>query len=204
MIPINTSFGNLTDADFEVTTQNILLRLKTEKIFTPPFAGLADLEAALTAFSEAFVQAINGDRVAIARKNAARKTVDKILIKAAGYVTMIAGDDVTIIVMAGFTARKPRSPRPSIVVPENLKVVSGSNPGEILISVDAVDGVQNYSFEYATDPLVESSIWIVELDTRSVHLVTGLKPGQKYWFRVAAVGLRGAKMYTDIVFCFVQ
>lgn len=205
MIPIKTSFDSLPDAELENKSQNILLKVSTEKVFTPPFAELAAFEALVKAFSEALALAIDGGRVVVARKNAARKALIKMLKKVAGYVAMIASDDITIIIAGGFEAYKPKQPRPVITMPENIQVTSGANSGEIQISVNKVDNVQIYYFEYtAEDPLPENAVWKTVADTRCSYLFTGLKPGQKYWFRVAAVGRRGMKIYSNEVSCFVQ
>jgi len=98
---------------------------------------------------------------------------------------------------------KPREPRPGVTAPENIRVKAGENSGELRVSVSAVDDVKTYLFEPSADPLTENSTWITEMDTRSSLLFTGLKPGQKYWFRVAAVGVRGAKLYSNEISSFV-
>jgi len=204
MIPINTSFGSYSDAEFENKAQNIFQLISTEKSFTPPFAGMAAFEACIKTYSEVLAVSMNGDRLIIAKKNAARTALEKMLKKVAGYVTMIAGDDTTLISLSGFDVRKPREPRPAVSAPENIQVKSGDNDGELLVSVNAVSDVKTYHFEHTADPLTESSTWTTALETRSSHLFTGLKPGQKYWFRVAAVGLRGIKVYSNEVACFAQ
>ena len=204
MLPINTSFGSYSDAEFENKAQNIFQLISTEKSFTPPFAGMAALEASIKTYSEVLAASMNGDRLIIAKKNAARTALEKMLKKVAGYVTMIAGDDTTLISLSGFDVRKPREPRPAVSAPENIQVESGDNDGELLVSVNAVSDVKTYHFEHTADPLTESSTWTTALETRSSHLFTGLKPGQKYWFRVAAVGLRGIKVYSNEVACFAQ
>lgn len=204
MILVNVTFGDLSDAEFENRLQNIVLQLKNKTIFPNPFEGLDALEASAKVFSEALVQAMDGSRLAKARKNAARKEATKLLKKAAYYVAMVAGDDVTIVIAGGFDPRKPREPRSAVVAPENITLESGANPGEIIVSVKPVDGVLIYHYEYTTDPLSDISSWITEPDTRSSHLISGLKPGQKYWFRVAAVGVRGTTVYSLVVWSYVK
>ena len=103
MIPINTSFGSYSDAEFENKAQNIFQLISTEKSFTPPFAGMAALEASIKTYSEVLAASMNGDRLIIAKKNAARTALEKMLKKVAGYVTMIAGDDTTLISLSGFS-----------------------------------------------------------------------------------------------------
>ena len=200
----NPTLARYPDAEFENKSTNISVQLANKTIFPTPFPELEALTAAVKAFSEALALAIDGGRIAVSKKNAARKALEKMLKKAAGYVAMVAGDDTTIAITAGFETKKPKGPRPSVTAPENIQVESGNNPGEVIVSVDAVADVKTYTFEYTTDPLSDNSTWITEMDTRCSHAFTGLKPGQKYWFRVAAVGLRGAKVYSNVVACFVQ
>lgn len=204
MVIVNRNFKDATDAEFENKALNVSVRLEDKTIISTTYPELAALQAAVKTFSEALALAVDRGRTAVLRKNAARKALEKELKKAAIFVEMVAGDDPSIVVACGFEVKKPREPRPVVAAPQNIQVESGTNPGEILISVDAVADVQIYSYEYTTDPLSDTSTWITELDTRCAHLVAGLKPGQKYWFRVAAVGLRGVKMYSSVVACFVQ
>ena len=203
MTKINSYFGRYPDAEFENATQNIYQKLLKEKVFTPAFAEMTAFEALMKEYSDTLALATDGGRVAIAKKNAARKALDKMLKKVAGYVAMIAGDDPTIIVMSGFEVRKERESRPRVTTPENIQVGAGENSGEVMVSVDAVADVKTYLFEHSADPLTENSSWKTGMDTRSWFLIKGLKPGQKYWFRVAAVGLRGAKVYSNEISSFV-
>lgn len=201
---INTAFGNYTDTAFENKAQNILLQQKNKTLFPSSFPELDALEAAVKAFSDALAGALDGGRILTAKKNAARKALQMMLLKVAGFVAMVAGDDVTIILAAGFDARKPREPRPAITTPENLMVESGANSGEVIVSVDAVNYVKMYHFEYTTDPLSETSVWITETDTRSSHRIVGLKAGQKYWFRVTAIGVRGRMVCSVVTPAYVK
>ena len=201
---VNTAFDRAKDADFENMSLNVATQLANKAIFTPPFAELEALTAAVKTYSDALAQSFDRGRVAIAKKNAARKALGKLLKKAALYVSLVAGEDESIIIGAGFRVKKPRGSRPAVTAPQNIQVESGTNTGEVLISVDAVADAKTYFFEYAVDQDLEKNAWVSELDSRCVHLVRGLKPGQKYWFRVAAVGLRGAKAYSNVIAVFAQ
>lgn len=201
---VNPTFSRSTDADFENKCVNVVVQLADNTIFSTPYPEFAAFEAAVKTFSETLALAADRGRTAVSRKNAARKVVEKHLVKVANFVALVAGDDLSIVIKVGFKTKKPRQPRPAITAPENLQTESGNNPGEILISVSPVKGAKTYLFEYTTDPLSENSTWKTEPDSRSEHLIAGLKPGQKYWFRVAAVGLRGIKMYSIVISCFIQ
>jgi hypothetical protein len=54
------------------------------------------------------------------------------------------------------------------------------------------------------DPLTDSSVWQNEPDSRISHVIGGLESGKKYWFRVGAIGLRGARAYSNPVSYYIQ
>jgi len=86
----------------------------------------------------------------------------------------------------------------------------GKYPGESRWKLRRTTGIRKRSGRRENLPVWaqrRSPYWkqhlITEMDTRSSLLFTGLKPGQKYWFRVAAVGVRGAKVYSNEISSFV-
>jgi hypothetical protein len=200
----NPIFANTSDADFENKATFVSVILEDKKLFEITYPGLDKLVAAVKDYSASLAPAANGGRVEVAKKNAARKAVEKLLKTAANYVSMVAADDISIILAAGFEAKKARETRPAISAPENIQVESGMNSGEMVVSVDTVKDVKTYHFDYTPDPLSDTSNWITETDTRSTHEFAGLKPGQKYWFRVAAIGVRSTRVYSNVVASFVR
>jgi hypothetical protein len=200
----NPTFSHSSDADFENKSTVVSVVLANKELFVNAYPDLDKLTAAVKDFSATLAPAANGDRVEVAKKNAARKAVEKLLKTAAAYVSMVAGDDISLILAAGFEATKAREPRPAIGAPENIQVESGMNPGEMVVSVDTVKDVKAYHFDYTADPLSDTSNWVTETDTRSTHEFAGLKPGQKYWFRVAAIGVRSTRVYSNVVASFVR
>ena len=204
VVIVNPTFDRYSDAEFENKSTNVSAQVAKELVSGKKYAEADALAAAVKAFSEALALAIDGGKTAVAKKNAARKALARQLKMAAGFVTMVAADDESIVIAAGFETKKPRESRPAISAPQNIQLESGSNAGDIVVSVDAVDDVKTYMFEYTADPLTGTSKWITELDTRSSFEIAGLTPGQKYWFRVAAIGKRGAKVYSNEVATFVR
>src|SRR5689334_13489781 len=114
----NAIFAGSSDAEFENKSTNVSVQLADKTVFDPPFPELDALVAAVKALSAALVPASNGGRIEVSKKNLARKAVEKLLVKAAAYVAFVAGDNVTLVLTAGFEARKPREPRPAITAPE--------------------------------------------------------------------------------------
>jgi hypothetical protein len=204
MIVKNPTFANTSDADFENKSTFVSVVLADKTRFQTAYPDLDKLTAAVKEFTVTLGPAANGGRVEIAKKNEARKEVEKLLKTAAAYVAMVAGDNISIILESGFEAKKAREARPTIGAPENIQVESGMNTGEMVLSVDTVKDAKTYHFEYTADPLSDTSTWITALGTRSTYEFAGLKPGQKYWFRVAAVGVGGAKVYSNEVASFVR
>jgi hypothetical protein len=198
------NFPRYTDAAFENKVQSIIAAvLLNSAVFTSPTPAIAALQAAVKAFGDALIAAANGGRMEAAQKNKCRDILEGLMRQLAGYVTMIAGDDKAILSSSGFDLSKDIEAGPDVVAPL-ADVVAGINPGEVECNVETVKGAKSYSYEYTADPLTDSSVWLNEPDSRISHLITGLQSGKKYWFRVAAIGLRGARAYSNPVSYYIQ
>src|SRR3954470_17671200 len=109
----NPIFAGYSDAVFENKSINISVQLANKTIFHIDFPQLDALTATVKTFSELLVLSMEGSKIAIAKKNATRKTIEKLLKQAASYVCMVAGDDTSVVITAGFEPTKPRQARPA-------------------------------------------------------------------------------------------
>jgi len=109
---------------------------------------------------------------------------------ASGKVSVLSGE-VSAAPDSGIPADNPVVP--PVKVPVNVKAVTGSNPGEIIISWDPAQGAPQYGIYWSTKPGItlslpkENQIWGgKDGAVLSPYILTGLKSGVTYYFRVAA------------------
>jgi hypothetical protein len=106
--------------------------------------------------------------------------------------------DKVKLATTGFDLRKDpaRSDAP-VDAPQNLRLKSTGNNGEIQLLCDPVDRARSYQVQYATDP--NAGPWTdagTFPSTRGIVL-NGLQRGKDYWGRIRAVGPNGAGAWSD-------
>lgn len=203
-VKIKGSFSALSYTALLNKALVILLAMTNNKFFPTPVPTLADLKAAIDAYSAALSAAEHGSRAQRIDKKLKRQALETLLYDLSIYITATAKGDAAMLATCGFDQYKERSKTAAITAPQDIQVILRNHAGEIEIKISSVKKVKNYSYEYTLDPLSETSVWISEIDSRSRHLFKGLQSGKKYWFRVAANGVRGMKEYSIMVSCIVQ
>lgn len=199
---LNLSYGRFSDSLFEMKAQTIYAAMDGNVYYTKPNPPLADVDAAIKAYSAALIAAASGDRYQIAEKNKARTALEAILRTLGNYVMMIAGDDREMLITSGFDLRK--DPESSILeTPQIISVTTGKNPGEAVVKVNGTDA-SSFIYEYTTDPVTENSVYAQVASTKKTQVIKGLTPVTKMWLRVTAIGTRGATATSALVSYVVQ
>lgn len=86
--------------------------------------------------------------------------------------------------------------------PSGLSATPGDNVGEVLLewsapSTNGGTSITGYRIQYSTSPTFASGVVTVNTgDTDLSHLLTGLAPGQRYYFRVGAINAVSANYST--------
>lgn len=199
-----TSFAKYTDSALVSKAESILLACTDNEFFPKPTPTLPVLQDAITALNDAIAAAVDGSRIKIAERKKARTELENLLRPLNSYVSMVAMGDETVLVSSGFDLFKAPVPQPELSVPGPPVPSSGLNTGEVLVKVSRVDGVKSYIYECTPDPLTDGNVWQQGFESRSRFLFTGLPAGKKYWFRITAIGLRGAKAESKSVVYVVQ
>ena len=202
VIWLKLSFASYSDSLLETKALAIHAAMDGNVYFTKPNPTLAELEAAIKAYTAALVAASSGDRYQIAEKTRARKALVAILRSLGKYVMMAAGDDKEMLITSGFDVRKDRESS-TLETPQILSVTTGKNPGEVVVKVNGTRA-NSFIYEYTADPLTDTSEYEHVLSTLKTQLIGGLKPVSKMWFRVTAVGPRGATATSVAVSYTVQ
>ena len=115
-----------------------------------------------------------------------------------GYVQSVAGDDETKIHSAGMDAKSAKGPATADpTLPEALSATVGDHDGEMDLSWDPVPKAKSYIIQVSVDPPTDTSWKQAGVSTKSSFTVTGLTPGTRYQFRVAAVSTGGQSGWSD-------
>jgi hypothetical protein len=195
---ITTGFNSLSDSSFSDKAESIYESMNGNANFPSPIPALADVSAAVTAYSTALITAQSRDKNDVAIKNQNRDALTDVLTQLASYVMLTANGDRAMLVSSGFDLAKEPQPSP-IAKPDNVQVVNGINAGELVVSVTAVKGAKSYVHQYTGDPVTAESDWMHVNSTSSKYTFRNLDSAKRYWCRVAAVGSYDQVVVSDPV-----
>jgi hypothetical protein len=83
-----------------------------------------------------------------------------------------------------------------IISPQQLSAASGDRSGEIDLVWEPVEGAGTYIIQKSSG----RNMWIQEdILSRTNCTISRLKSGRKYWFRVAAVNVKGQGPWSEPV-----
>src|SRR5437868_4199630 len=191
------NFIHFSDRALAGFAQLILTNLTGSAVFTDPVPTLAEIGDAYSNFAEALIAAASGNRSDIADKNAKREVLENLLEALARYLNYTADGDRSLLLTTGYDVNKERQPV-VITTPENLVIINGPNPGELIVSVKAVKGAKSYVFEYTTDATLAEGSWVRITSSSRKNVLTNLESGKTYYCRVAAIGPKQQIMYSTI------
>jgi hypothetical protein len=106
---------------------------------------------------------------------------------------LAAGANVTLALAYGLKEMATRTPvtRILMVAPTGLTLAPMKTAGSYEMECDKVHLAKSYLFERSFEPATDTSWVSAGTSTSRRHKVEGLPPGQKIWFRVAAVTANG-------------
>ena len=200
MARIKLNLNRLSTLEKIAQARQIVTALTGNSNFTTPNPTLATLTAVTNT-----VEQLNAD-VQAARAAARAKTSElkeseatlaRMLSQMASYVESISGGDEAMIASAGMTRRAPRSTPAVPPAPTGLLATAGDHDGQIDLQWDKVRGARSYVVEQSPDPPTATSWTNSTTVVNTEAAITGLTAGQKYWFRVAAIGPKGQSGWSD-------
>lgn len=200
---ISTSFGHLSDLSVEQKTEYIIEQMTDNAFFPNPVPELTDVQASLTSYSNALVEAGGLDRTLVALKNEARQVLEIMIGKLGMYVMNVALGNVAMLTSSGFTLLKSGEPQ-YIDNPGQVTISNGITSGELVAVVPAVKGAKSYMHQIATELPTDATEWVSTTTSRSKFTYTNLQAGRQYWIRVAVIGSRGQVAYSPVSTQFAQ
>jgi hypothetical protein len=156
-------------------------------IFATPDVTLTLITAAAATLELKYNAAQGGGKQQTIELKVAHAALLDLLRKQALYVDRIANGNEGIIVCSGFAASK----QPTTSSRPDFSVENGDQDGVIELKHKAMAGVKSWVWQYSNDP-TDTNKWVLAgVSTQSTFTIEDLTPGDRYWFRVAAVYSNG-------------
>ena len=191
---VKTGLKGLTLPDKIAKATNVVTN-STGKPFLPrvqsELAGLASKATAAQAALNAQSAAEQARLTATSTAHDRELDLDQALTTVGKLVDLDCDGDETKIVASGFVtanAPTPTGPMPQV---QNLSATAGDAEGEVDLNWNPIPKNHGYVVQQTADPNNVASWHQVANSTKSKATITGVLPGSKFWFRVAALDTDG-------------
>ena len=187
---VSLGFANRSDTYVIAFTRNVINLMTADKTDYPtPSPTLAVVTTAVDAFEVAVHEALDGGKIKIAARNAARAELLALPKQLAAYVTGNCNLSVVTLLNSGFNAIKTPSPAGVLPTPQDLRLEYTGISGELMLKFRRVYNADNYTIQTAIN--AEGPWQDFTLSTASRVKITDLTPGKTYWVRACANGSKG-------------
>jgi hypothetical protein len=174
--------------------QQIVTAMTGNQSFTTPNPPLTTVSAAASLLAQQYnaAQAAREDaKLATLQQDNADTNFNNVLTQLAAYVDATAGGNEVVIMSSGMGVKSPKTPPVPPVAPAAVTAANTIMTGEIDLKWDRVTGAKTYAIERSPEPVTAQSWTNGDSATKARATVSNLTAGQKYWFRVAAIGAAG-------------
>lgn len=188
------SFARKIDTDLIAFARNVIALITGNAQYPTPTPTLAVLTTSVNAFETAVQEALDGGKIVIATRNAARVELLALLPQLAAYVQGSCKADLPALLSSGFAAVRAPSPVGALPPPQNPRLTYTDKSGELLLKFDRVTNAASYSVQTAPTAV---GPWADEaLSTSTRVVIRGLTPGETVWARACPNGSKGASEWT--------
>lgn len=196
---IKVNFSGFTDSGLYQKSEHILQNMTGNPNFATPTPTLADVQTAITKYSDALGKVVDGTKQDTALKNQTRKELEILLHDLGLYVQLNGKGDEAILVSSGFDLSKPPVPIGILPKPDGFTADVNQAKGCIDLWLNSINGAKSYLYEYTETPVTATSVWHVVSDTATSVTIKGLESGKEYAFRVTGVGSDPTRVYSDLI-----
>lgn len=161
--------------------------------YPTPAPTVAVFDPSLLAFSEKLDE-VSAAEVALqtlrAERDALRLDLEKNLNGRGTYVDTASAGDLAKILSAAFEVQADATPTTSMEKPRDFAATMGDEEGEIDVSCHSVPKAKSYLIEMRehSDTAAPGPWTLAKISGRSSASITGMTSGQKYAFRIRAIG----------------
>src|SRR5258708_2454880 len=188
------SFARKIDTDLIAFVRKVIAMMTNNTQYPSPSPDLATITTSVNGFETAVHDALDGGKIAIATRNAARVELLALMRKLAAYVQGNCNADLLALLTSGFAAVRAPSPVGVLPAPQNPRLALNGKSGELMFRFDRVNNAVNYSVQTAASV---SGPWEDEDLSTSTRVVIGrVTPGAVIWARACANGSAGASEWS--------
>lgn len=116
----------------------------------------------------------------------------KVLVAIKGMVELECAENEEIATSSGFVLKQITLPKPKM-----FDSVQGKLSGTVELQAPYAGTHAAYIWEMIADPINLNTWAQIKVSNNTTSTVTGLTPGNKYWFRVKAIVKNEEQPYTD-------
>lgn len=200
MAQLKAGISGLKDGALIAKSRNVVAQLTGHvAVFATPNPALPAVTGAIDALDAARSEAETGNHHAYGEVRAARTALKGVMSQIAEYVANIAAGDETIMLLAGFEARKKREPQPLPEAPASLKALTSAFSAAVDLLWESAPCRSYLVRMCSTDPDQPGAEWIyVATSTKRRITIGQLEPGKLYRFMVYAVNATGQGPASEI------
>jgi hypothetical protein len=200
-----TDYGRLSDDRIAPFSKGVKDSLTGNKYFNITPEMVTHFDVVIDDYSTKLSKAKIGTSQDVAAKNVAKEVLRDVLQEIAKLVNVQADGDVEKLQSSGFTLAKERSKKGVLPKPNNFKVKSGVNSGDLLCVVDACEDARVYNFYSALVPTPDNlTEWRLTPSTTRKKNISGFTPGKQYELKCAYLGTEETLVFSDPITIFVQ
>ena len=197
MIKVLYDFIKLTTSAKISFYRHVIQAFGSSMILTAPDIAIEDAIAAVDALEAAYINALNGDRVAIATRRDCEDAADAIFRIYAAYTERRSNGDPTSILSGGFNP----SHIPATHQKPDLAIKKGLNSGDVILDARTINRAHAYRWRYSKGPLpTKDEDWNdLGSSTQASFPVSGLEVGVMHHFSVSGITPEGVTDYCATV-----
>lgn len=203
-VPVALGFkSKLSEAELAQFATNVLTRMKDNTKFSSIQPLIAtDLKDATERFQAALQEAADRSRTKIAEKNTSRDKLLDVLDTVATHLSLLAGDEPSVVIEAGFNIRQRGQRNNKDLQPVNGLQAWSPTAGQVWLEFAPAPLARNYAAEWSTD----GTNWKNgTYNTACKIVITDLPSRQDVWVRVCTLGsLQRKSQPSEPVKVFVQ
>ncbi len=185
------SFKRLTQAESAAFTFDVINRMTTDAQFVSLAPQVEELKKRFDAYQLAASNAIYGGKLATMEKDAKLKELFYQLTLVARMVDVLANENETVIIAAGFDVRKKPTSITDVSVPSNVKATNENRTGVVKLTWDAVEGAHMYAIERRKKG---DNVWQNgDYGSSRSKVIEGLTTKSEWEFIVRALTSKGVK-----------
>jgi len=199
---VKTDLRGVSATKMMVEARVVRTRMTNNPHFPSPTPTMAELDNAIVVLDDANELALAGSYAAFTAKRLAYEALASILKRLAAYVGAVSGGDELMVMSAGFKLRERSTRLASLEKPQNFTLQRSLDPGKVKLRWKVVRGARIYNVYVRTETGTAYGPWqLIAATSSSRYAATGLTTGQKYAFRMEALGAAGKSPMSEIQIC---